>query len=130
MFHHLYFTGDTEKDLAPIEIFTENTDNRSIEHYPPSRDRVTTKWHETPVQETTMGFPVVRAPHPLERFKEGFRWTKSSSADYPYIQEFGHHYDIVIIGGGLVGSMIANFLTDRLEVKRGCKVAVVEKDTR
>ena len=29
--------GNSERDLAPVEIFTENSDNRSIEDYPPSR---------------------------------------------------------------------------------------------
>ena len=87
-----------------------------------------TRWDEDPVEETTLGFPVVRPPHPLERIKEGFRFKKSSRKDYPWIQDFKDHYDIVIIGGGLVGSFIAYYLTERLAVKRGCKVAVVEKD--
>ena len=114
--------------VAGAEIFTENSDNRSLQHWPVSRHRSVQFWHEEPVEETTLGFPVVRPPHPMDRMKEGLKIRKSSSKDYPFVQEFGQHYDLVIIGGGLVGSMIAYFLTDRLEVRRGCKVAVVEKD--
>ena len=71
---------------------------------------------------------MVRPPHPLERIKESFKIKKSSREDYPFIQDFKQHYDILIIGGGLVGSFIAHFLANRVEVKRGLTIGVVEKD--
>ena len=76
----------------------------------------------------TPGFPVIRPPHPYDRIKEGIRLRKSSREDYPYVQDFGHHYDIVIVGGGMVGSMIAYFLSERGKVQEGWKIAVIEKD--
>ena len=120
-------TGDP-RDLAPAKIFTENSDNRSLDYYPPTNDRTEQKWHHDTPEETTLGFPVIRPPHPWERIKEGFRWTKSGPEKYPWIQEFKDQYDIVIVGGGIVGSLIAYYLTERVEVKRGLKVAVIEKD--
>jgi len=120
--------GTSIKDLTPREIVTENSDPRSIQHFPPLNEEVIQKWHEEQPEETTLGFPVIRPPHPLERIKEGFRLKKSSRAEYPYVQDFNHHYDIIILGGGLVGSFIAYYLTERVEVKRGQKIGVVEMD--
>ena len=87
------------RDLPPQEVFTENSDNRSLDYYPPSNDRTEQKWHHDTPEETTLGFPVIRPPHPLERMKEGLRMKKSGPQKYPWIQEFKDQYDIVIVGG-------------------------------
>ena len=44
------------------------------------------------------------------------RFSKSSSDDYPWIQEFRSQYDFLIVGGGMVGSCIANSLAERIKV--------------
>ena len=161
-------------------------------------------WYEEPAQETTMGFPVIRQPHPFDRclhpssnccllplssflylllslaschkspssfpfafyilplesrvltpgsfplalapcllppwllplapcllpppaplfsrIREGVRVTKSSAQDYPWIQDFQSTYDVLIVGGGIVGSMIAFMLTNRVDTGQGFKV--------
>eukprot|EP00092_Neocalanus_flemingeri_P038217 GFUD01041598.1.p1 GENE.GFUD01041598.1~~GFUD01041598.1.p1 ORF type:complete len:654 (-),score=163.88 GFUD01041598.1:101-2023(-) len=122
------FQGKPPAAMAAREIITENSDPRSITTFPPSNYVLPQKWHEEFPEETTLGFPVIRPPHPLERWREGMRMTKSGPAKYPWIQEFQHHYDIVIVGGGLVGSFIAYWLAQRVDVKAGMRVAVVEKD--
>ena len=38
------------------------------------------------------------------------------------MQDFKNQYDILIVGGGLVGSMIAYMLTSRVDTKTGVKV--------
>ena len=48
--------------------------------------------------------------------------TKSSAQDYPWIQDFQSTYDMVIVGGGIVGSMIAFMLTNRVDTGQGFKV--------
>jgi len=80
--------------------------------------------------EKTLGFPVIRPPPPLERIREGMRLNPSSPIDYPYIQEFKQRYDILIIGGGLMGSSIAYWLSQRFSHgdKDQFSIAVVEKD--
>ena len=39
------------------------------------------------------------------------------------MQDFKNHYDVLIVGGGLMGSMIAYMLTTRVDTKTGVKVA-------
>ena len=39
------------------------------------------------------------------------------------MQDFKNHYDFLIVGGGLMGSMIAHMLTSRVDTKTGVKVA-------
>ena len=39
------------------------------------------------------------------------------------MQDFKNHYDFLIVGGGLMGSMIAYMLTSRVDTKTGVKVA-------
>jgi len=80
------------------------------------------------VREYSLGFPVIRPPAPVERWIEGLRLKKSSSEDYPWIQEFKSQYDYLIVGGGAVGSCIANFLASRIKVGDGFRVGVIEKD--
>ena len=113
---------------GPREIITENFDPKSVTYWPPTNNTTAQKWHEDIPEETTLGFPVIRAPHPLERIIESCRITKSSKEDYPFVQDFKPHYDIVIIGGGLIGSFIAYHLSTRVQVKGGMSIAVVEKD--
>jgi len=113
---------------AMRELVTENSDPRSITKFPPENRDLTQTWYEDPPLETTLGFPVVRAPHPHQRFRESMRVRKSSSEDYPFIQEFKQHYDLLVVGGGLVGSLIAYSLVDALPVKSGVSVAVIERD--
>ncbi len=45
-----------------------------------------------------------------------FRLTKSTPEEYPWIQEFKSQYDYLIVGGGIVGSCIANALAERIKV--------------
>ena len=40
-----------------------------------------------------------------------------------FLQDFKNHYDFLIVGGGLMGSMIAFMLTSRVDTKTGVKVA-------
>jgi len=110
------------------EIITENSDPRSITSYPPMNDEVVQLWYEDPPVETTLGFPVIRPPHPFDRVLEGIRMKKSSPEKYPFVQDFSHHYDILIVGGGLVGSFVAYWLADRLPVSSGTKIGIVERD--
>lgn len=39
------------------------------------------------------------------------------------MQDFKNHYDFLIVGGGLMGSMIAYMLTTRVDTRTGVKVA-------
>jgi len=80
------------------------------------------------INERTLGWPVIRPPDPWERIKEGMRIQKSSPQDYPWIQEFKHRYDVLIIGGGLVGSSIAFWLSQRFNSRGEFTIGVVEKD--
>jgi FAD-dependent oxidoreductase domain-containing protein 1 len=114
--------------LEPRELITENTDHRSMHHFPPHLEENNQQWYEEPVQETTMGWPVVRAPHPFKRWREGLRLKKSTPEQYPFIQDFKNHYDVLIVGGGMVGSMIAFMLTSKVETKTGVRVGIIEKD--
>jgi len=122
-----HFHGNN-RELQPRHLIMENTDHRSITHYPPRPDECNQAWYEDPAEETTMGFPVIRKPHPFDRVREGIRIKKSRSEDYPYIQDFKNHYDFLIVGGGLVGSMIAYMLTTRMDTKSGVKIGIIEKD--
>ena len=122
-----HFHGNN-RELQPRHLIMENTDHRSITHYPPRPDECNQAWYEDPAEETTMGFPVIRQPHPFDRVREGIRIKKSRSEDYPYIQDFKNHYDFLIVGGGLVGSMIAYMLTTRMDTKSGVKIGIIEKD--
>jgi len=116
------------RHLQPRHLIMENTDHRSIQHYPPQPEECNQQWYEDPVQETTMGFPVIRKPHPFDRIREGARIKKSKTEDYPYIQDFKNHYDFLIVGGGLMGSMIAYMLTTRVDTRTGVKIGIIEKD--
>ena len=49
---------------------------------------------------------------------EGLKFSRTTSKRYPWIQEFRSHYDFLIVGGGIVGSCIANFLAERIKVSR------------
>jgi len=80
------------------------------------------------VREYSLGYPVIRPPAVVERIREGFRINKSSPEDYPWIQEFKSHYDYLIVGGGVVGSCIANYLAERIKIKDGFRVGIIEKD--
>jgi len=79
-------------------------------------------------KEYSLGWPVIRPPCIRDRIVEGLKFSKTTSKRYPWIQEFRSHYDFVIVGGGIVGSCIANFLAERLKVQDGFRIAVIEKD--
>jgi len=80
------------------------------------------------VKEYSLGWPVIRPPMIIDRWRQGISFDAPDARYYPWIQEFRSHYDMVIIGGGLVGSCIANFLAERVKVTDGFRIAVVEKD--
>ena len=90
--------GKTTFELAEHEqdvgtIFANN--EKGYRLFPDAQEKI---------NERTLGWPVIRPPDPWERIKEGMRIQKSSPQDYPWIQEFKHRYDVLIIGGGLVGN--------------------------
>lgn len=80
------------------------------------------------VKEYSLGWPVIRPPMLIDRWKQGLSFSPPDARYYPWIQEFRSHYDLLIIGGGLVGSCIANFLAEKIKVNDGFRIGVVEKD--
>jgi len=85
------------------------------------------KLHEQ-VKEYSLGWPVIRPPPVVDRIRQGLSLSKPDSRYYPFIQEFKSQYDLLIVGGGMIGSTIANFLAEKVEVGDGWRIGVIEKD--
>ena len=64
-----------------------------------------------------------RPLEPLDRTIDAFRWKKKTKFLKPGFLAF---YDIVIIGGGVMGCSVAYWLAQR--IYKGMKIAVIERD--
>ena len=73
--------------------------------------------------------PPIPHPNPFDRTLKILKHDLKSLVDYsqPPLLEFGSHVDIVILGGGIMGSSIAYWLKQRVP-REAISVTVVEKD--
>lgn len=70
--------------------------------------------------------PVARTINALSSNIKKARLVFSESTDDDLVQSFPSHCDVVVIGGGAMGSSIAYWLKQRTQ--KGLNVVVVEKD--
>jgi len=137
--NHQVFFSDEEKEIMQIRDqripFTFEKEPGVFCYENAVRPKVTfpdptfteLKLHEE-VREYSLGYPVIRPPAVADRLKQGFKLTPPNPVDYPWIQEFRSHYDYLIVGGGIIGSCIANALAERIKPTDGFRIGVIEKD--